>query len=83
MKKLSNMTEQQIEEALASNAQRQRPHPPEELDLIKTWTNRVLVDVSLLEMAITGNVGVQVIGGEVKFNAIKSPRGWKPRPPRR
>ena len=78
--KISNMTEEQIKDALVSNAQRQRPHTPEELDQIVDWAHRVVVDFSLLEMTIRGNMRIQVLDGEVKFSAGKPPRGWRPRP---
>ncbi len=75
------MTEQELEDAVISNAQRQRPHSLEELDQIQNWVHRVFIDFSLLHMAIQGNVGVQVIDQEVRFAALKAPRGWKPTPP--
>jgi hypothetical protein len=34
---------------------------------------------SFLEMTIAGNLAVQVGDGQVKFTAIKPPRGWKPK----
>ncbi len=78
--KISNMTEQELEDALISNAMRQRPHTLEELDLIQNWAHRVVVDFSLLEMTIRGNMHIQVLDGEIKFSAGKRPRGWKPGP---
>jgi hypothetical protein len=80
-KQLTNMTEQELEDALISNAQRQRPHSLEELDLIQNWAHRVLVEFSMLDMTIRGNVGIQVLDGDVKFIPLKPPRGWKPTPP--
>jgi hypothetical protein len=79
-KQLNNMTEQELEDALISNAMRQRPHTVEELDLIQNWAHRVVTEFSILDMAIRGNLGVQVLDGEVKFTPLKPPRGWRPRP---
>ena len=46
----SNMTEQELRDALVSNAIRQSPHSPEQLDQILTWADRVLVEFSILHM---------------------------------
>lgn len=81
MKKIDNMSEEEFEDAIVSNAQRQRPHSPEELNQILDWAHRVLIEFSTVEMAIAGNLGIQVLEGEVKFTPLKPPRGWKPTPP--
>ena len=56
-----------LNRAVISNAQRQRPHTPEELDQIVDWAHRVVVDFALLDMTVAGNVGVQVIEGQVRL----------------
>jgi hypothetical protein len=80
MKKLDNMTEQELADAVISNAQRQRPHSLQELDLIQKWAHRARIEFSILDMVVRGNLGVQVLDGEVKFTPLKPPRGWKPKP---
>src|SRR5947209_3509090 len=78
MKQLNNMTEQEFEAALTTNAQRQRPHSPKELDQIVDWAHRIVTQFSILDMAIRGNLGVQMLDGEVRFTPLKPPAAGSP-----
>jgi hypothetical protein len=69
---LRSMSVEEVHNSLMTTAQLVRPHSPEELEQILKWADEVLMRFSILDLVIAGALVVQVLEGEVKFEASDS-----------